>query len=58
MRQRKCLTGFYEMWGVEIRTAYDGAVDDEADLWRGLFQYGLLHLGHQVGSDALRGGHS
>lgn len=24
----------------------------------GLFQYGLLHFGHQVGSTALRGGHS
>lgn len=32
MRQRKCLTGFWEMWGGGIRKAYDVAVDDEADL--------------------------
>ena len=58
MRQRKGLTGFWEMWGGGIRNAYDVAVDDEGCLWRGLFQYGLLHLGHQVGSPTLRGGHS
>jgi len=33
MRQRKDLTGFCEMWGGEIRKAYDGDGDDEAGLW-------------------------